>query len=389
MNTTSVTTRHAGTSHKQLTSSTAPMVAAANRPLRVCHVSLTLKTGGLERLLCDFARLADPARSAPLFVAMREIGPFAERIREGGGRVELLSPGGRWQQIRELQRLLRREQIDVVHTHNTYPHIYATIAARLAGVPVVVNTRHGQRLGHGWRSTVPYRAATWLADRVIAVSDDAARLCVTADRLPSRKVVRIWNGIDLEQFEYRGPVDQPIAISVARLSPEKDFATLLRAIPQVVAEVPEFRLQLVGDGPERSRLEQLAAELQLGDRVEFLGECHNVPALLANAGLFVSSSLSEGISLTLLEAMAVGLPVVATAVGGNPEIVVPEETGWLLPAGSPEALASMLVTACRQRSRWPAFGQAGRQRVADHFDIHRMVDDYQTLYETLFGSRKR
>lgn len=373
----------------ELKPSTRDTASSGTRPLRVCHVSLTLKTGGLERILTDIARHHDPSDSVPEFLAIREVGRFADEIRRTGCRVHLLKPAGRLGLIRQMVRQFRAGRFDVVHTHNTYPHLYASLAARLAGVPVVVNTRHGQRAGHGWKSRTQFRWASHLVDRIIAVSDDATQLCVEVDRVPARKVTRIWNGIDLSDFSFSGPASATIAISVARLSAEKDFPTLLRAIALAVREVPDLQLKLVGDGTDRANLEGLAHELGITNCVEFLGERTDVPSLLAQAGFFVSSSLTEGISLTLLEAMAVGLPVVATAVGGNSEIVVDDVTGHLVPAANPAALSQAIVRLCRDKSRWPALGQAGRDRVSEHFEIHRMVSDYEHLYRELLEQKHR
>lgn len=357
--------------------------AEATRPLRVCHVSLTLKTGGLERILADLARHHDPHVCTPEFLAIQDVGRFADEIRDAGGIVHRLSSAGRWGQIKQMQNLFRDQQFDVVHTHNTYPHIYGSIAARLARVPVVVNTRHGQRAGHGWKSRTQFRWASHLVDQIITVSDDAARLCVDVDRIPRRKVLRIWNGIDLADFAFSGPILRPIAISVARLSAEKDFPTLLRAVPQIAAAIPGFQLKIVGDGPERDRLASLTKDLGVSRCVEFLGERTDVPELLRDAGFFVSSSLTEGISLTLLEAMAVGLPVVATAVGGNPEIILPGKTGYLVPAANSQAMAEAVVLMCRDQSSWHQMGRTGRDRVGRYFDVHRMASDYEQLYRKL------
>ena len=358
-------------------------VSLERQPLRVCHVSLTLKTGGLERLLADVARHHNPAESVPEFVALREVGRFADEIRQAGCTVHLLKPAGRIGQVRQLISLFRSGRFDVVHTHNTYPHIYASLAARLAGVPVVINTRHGQRSGHGWKSRTQFRWASRMVDRIVAVSDDAAQLCVHADGVIKRKVIRIWNGIDVDDFQFTGPRPVPVAISVARLSAEKDFPTLLNAVALVIRDVPDFRLQLVGDGPERARLEQLARELNIADHVDFLGERKDVPALLSQAGFFVTASLTEGISLTLLEAMAVGLPVIATSVGGNSEIVDAPHTGRLIPVGDPVRLSAEIIDLIRRRDDWLAMGRAGRKRIAEHFEVRRMVSDYENLYREL------
>lgn len=371
-----------------ITDQTTSAANAATETLRVCHVSLTLNTGGLERLLSDFARLHDKEQFHLEFVAMKSIGKFADEIRDAGCLVHQLTASGRWQQIRELSRWLKTQQIEIVHTHNTFPHINATIAAKLAGVPVVINTRHGQRLGHGWKSRWQYRIASQFADRIVTVSDDAARLCRENDGVPATKIQRIWNGIDLEKFNFTGPELKPVAISVARLSPEKDFSTLLRAVREVVNVVPEFQLRIAGDGQERGKLEQLASDLGIREHVEFLGDRSDVPALLSQAGFFVSSSLSEGISLTLLEAMAVGLPVVATAVGGNPEIVEEGVTGQLVPSDNPNGLAEAMIAMCQRLADWPAIGECGRQRVERHFEIRRMISDYEQLYFDLLKNKK-
>ncbi len=364
-------------------------VSVATRPLKVCHVSLTLKTGGLERILADLACHHTSERCEPTFLALREIGRFADEIRDCGRTVALLQNQSRFGGLREMAQFFRDNRFDVVHTHNTYPHLYATLAARWAGVPVVVQTRHGQRAGHGWKSSLQYRWAAKGVDRIIAVSDDAAGLCVSADKIPAKKVTRIWNGIDLSQFRYTGPRDELVAIAVARLSAEKDFPTLLRAMALVLPRVPGLKLKLVGDGPERAALEALTTELNLRHNVEFLGERRDVPELLTQAGFFITSSLTEGISLTLLEAMAVGLPVVATKVGGNPEIVVQGETGWLAPAANPKALADAIVRMCDEQGLWPTYGRAGCDRVAEHFDIRRMAADYEDLYQSLFDAKRR
>jgi glycosyltransferase involved in cell wall biosynthesis len=182
---------------------------------------------------------------------------------------------------------------------------------------------------------------------------------------------------------------EPIAISVARLSVEKDFPTLLQATAIAAKEVPDLQLRIVGDGPERANLERRVRELGIESRVEFLGERRDVPALLKQAGFFVTASLTEGISLTLLEAMAVGLPVVATAVGGNPEIVQDGVTGRLAPAAQPDALAATMTAMCGNIAHWSTMGRAGRDRVGEWFDVRRMVADYEALYRELMPSKGR
>lgn len=366
------------------------LTGSAERRLRVCHMSLTLCTGGLERLLVDFSRHYDRDRFALSFVVLQDQGQPADDIRRLGCDVVSLplQQLGRLERFRRLTALLRTIQPDVLHTHNAYPHWYGSVAAKFAGVPIVVHSRHGRRFGHNWKERLQFAIASRLSDRVVAVSNDTARLCRDIGRLDLTKVTRIWNGIDLDRFTFRGPSGQPVGISVGRLSAEKDFPTLLHAVALVREVIPEFRFLLAGDGPERTRLEALSRELGLNDCVEFLGERRDVPQLLSQASVYAGSSLTEGISLTLLEAMAVGLPIVATRVGGNPEIVIPGETGALVGVRDSEALAREMIALCINPYHAEKLGTAGRSRVERHFSIQGMVHDYEELYRELYQHKR-
>ncbi|WP_437202475.1 glycosyltransferase [Planctomicrobium sp. SH664] len=357
--------------------------------VRVCHLSMTLKTGGLERLLVDFARFHDATRYDLSFVALDDLGPPAEDLRAAGYPVSSigLRHCGKRAALRKLREHLSAEKIDVLHTHNTYPQFYGSIAGRLAGVPVIINTQHGRGCGPGWKSLWQFRMANRLTDRIIGVSEDAARLCRQQSPGAASKIQCIWNGIDVDRFRYSGPSHEPVAIGVGRLSPEKDYSTLLRATAIVLREFPQFRLRLVGDGAERPRLERLATDLKIADHVEFLGERQDVHELLRTAGFFVSSSKTEGISLTLLEAMAVGLPIVTTRVGGNPEIVVEGETGRLVPPLNPDGLAAGILEMLSERELWSGMGIAARSRIEQHFDVRRMLTNYEALYLELLSKK--
>ncbi len=372
----------------EVSSGNAPRRAAGLKSqLRICHVSMTLKTGGLERLLVEFGRFHQPQNVALTFVALGELGPPAVDLQNAG--FEVISLGvpqtKKAQAIRKLREILQARRIQVVHTHNTYPHFYGTLAARLAGVRTVINTQHGRGCGPGWKSRLQFRIANQLSSRVVGVSEDATRLCQGQDPLNARRMETIWNGIDLERFRFEGPQLVPTAVSVARLSPEKDYATLFRALPRVIQHEPRFQLLLVGDGSERPRLEQLADELGIRAHVQFLGERSDVPQILRTAGFFVSSSKTEGISLTLLEAMAVGLPIVTTRVGGNPEIVVPGETGKLVPSQDPAALAQAICDMLDEQPLWQTQADAARRRVETHFNARNMVRQYESLYRECFS----
>ena len=363
-----------------------------NQPqrLRVCHLSLTLCTGGLERLLVDFARYYNAEQFELEFVALGDTGQPAEEIRKLGCPVieYPLTARGKLGRIRQLTHFFQQKNYDLLHTHNAYPHFYGTLAGRRAKIPAILQTRHGRRFGKTFNERLQFALASRLADRVVPVSDDTGNRCKQIGWLGNKKVTRIWNGIDVERFAFTGPATEMRAITVSRLSPEKDLVTMLEAVKLVIKTIPEFRLSIVGDGPERSRLEQAASRLQLKSHVEFLGERNDVPDLLPQAGFYVSSSLTEGISLTLLEAMSVGLPIVATAVGGNPEIVQQPETGLLVPSANPDLLATAIIQMCSQSDHWMNMGQAARTRVEQHFNVRSMIRDYENLYHEILSLKK-
>jgi glycosyltransferase involved in cell wall biosynthesis len=352
------------------------------RRCRIAHITLGLDTGGQEKLLVEFARLADRRRFDLTFVSLTTRGRLAADIEAHGWPVVALDepPGFRPGMVLRLAPLLRRRRIDVVHTHDSKPLIYSAPAARLAGVQRLVHTRHFAQLAYiTARQTLLTNLSARLTDCYACVSQDSARIAA-AEGVPAKRLRIVRNGIDIGRFACTGPRPDGPAVLVARLSPEKDIATLLRAASMAVRQQPAFRLDIAGNGPARAELMHLAAELNLGDHVRFLGEVRDIAGLLATARFFVLSSLTEGISLTLLEAMSCGLPVAATKVGGNPEVVVDGETGILVPPADPAALAQAMLLLQNDATRGRGMGLAGRARVERCFEIGRMVGAYEALY---------
>jgi glycosyltransferase involved in cell wall biosynthesis len=350
--------------------------------LRVAHVTLGLDVGGQEKLLVEFARCADRRRFDLHFVSLGGRGVLADDLESHGWPVTTLGePSGfRPGLVLRLAHLFRQQRIDIVHTHDERPHIYGAFAARLAGARRLIHTRHhgmGDRLTPRQAGLV--RFAARLTDRFVCVSADSARQAVRQGVSP-RIVRTLPNGIDLARFDPPETRDGGPVVTVARLSPEKDITTLLRAAALAVAEDPSFRLEIAGDGPCGAELRRTASHLGLDGCVHFHGQVRDVRALLARAGLFVLSSLTEGVSLTLLEAMACGLAVVATHVGGNPEVVADGETGLLTPPGDPAALARAMLRLRRDDGERRRLEQAGRRRVERCFDVRRMTGAYEGMY---------
>ena len=351
--------------------------------IKVAHITLGLEIGGQERLLVEMARHADRARFEWTVIVLGPRGPLADALEAERVRVVPLDVPtglrpGLW---RRLARMFRAEHFDVVHTHDDRPLIYGMPAAWWAGVPHRIHTHHHGRLSSiTGRQRFLIRQSAKFAQAFVCVSDDSARFMIEQG-IAAEHVRTIHNGIDLSRFGYQGPADDGVVVTVARLSPEKDVANLVRAAARVVAQFPNARFEVAGDGPCRGELELLARDLRVADKILFHGEVRDIPSLLAKARLFVLPSQTEGISLTLLEAQARGLPVVATAVGGTPEVVLDGQTGLLTPPRDPNALAHAIQTLLADALRGRQMGLAGRQRVENGFDIKTMTRQYEALYE--------
>jgi sugar transferase (PEP-CTERM/EpsH1 system associated) len=358
------------------------------RPLWVVHVSFGLDVGGQEKLLVELARHSDRSRLALGFVSLGHRGALAGDLEACGaavvalGQPSGLKPGLVWR----LARLFRRMRPDVVHTHDPRSLIYAAPAARLARVRRVVHTRHGRDVGATPRQLAMVRCLSRLVDRFVCVSEAVTELS-RQQGIPGRKLSTILNGIDVSRFAYNGPNPDGSIVTVARLGPEKDVGNLVRAAALGMRAAADLRVEVAGSGPCWDHLKSLAAELGVSQRVAFLGEVRDVPAVLARARIFVLPSRSEGIPLTVLEAMARGLPVVATRVGGLTEVVIEGETGLLVPPADPARLAEAILTVWRDAGRGEAMGRAGRRRVEEHFDVRRMVAQYEVLYREGIGER--
>jgi glycosyltransferase involved in cell wall biosynthesis len=303
------------------------------RPLTVLHLSWSLLTGGLERVVLDLARRGPEFGLRPVVAALAQAGPLAERVRKAGTPFYLLGkrPGLDARMVPALVKLLRRERVDVLHAHNQTAAFYGGLAALILGRPLII-TRHGASFGRdpshlrlGW-------LAARLARRVVCVGGEAREVARRVDKVPESRLRLIYNGVDTALYrpdpvaraavrpELGLALTEPVLISVGRLSAEKDHHTLLTALALLGQRGTPPRLLVVGGGPERQALERAAAELGLGAAVLWLGERQDVPRLLAACDAFALSSLSEGVSIAVLEAMAAGLPVAATMEIGRAHV---------------------------------------------------------------------
>jgi glycosyltransferase involved in cell wall biosynthesis len=334
-----------------------------------------------------------------LFVCLDELGPLGEELRNERFSVHVLGRrlGFDWRCSYRLARLLHRERVDVVHAHQYAPFFYGVTARLLYPCPRVLFTEHGRHSPDYPRRKriVANRLLLGRRDRVVGVGEAVRRAVIANEGIPAERVVVIYNGIDLvsspngasdrEQVRREmgiGPDDLAV-IQVARLDYLKDHATAIRTLERVVARRPEARLVLVGEGAEREKIEAEIRQRLLTDHVRLLGLRTDVARLVSAADLFLLTSISEGIPLTVIEAMSAGLPVVSTGVGGVGEIVLDGQTGLLAPAGDDRLLAEHILGLAADPALRRRMGQLGRERARAVFSEGRMHAAYRGLYEEM------
>ena len=364
-------------------------------PMVVAHVLSSFFIGGQEMMAVELATrqvarghrvlavsLA-PAAAGSLDTAFVRAGVETLHLPKRGPTIDITLP-------LRLAAALRRARVDVLHLHNPLPLIYGVPAGKAARCAVVF-TRHGLVEGAGRRLWLRRQLARFV-DAYVAVSSEVADNSRAYRMATEPKLMVIENGIDLGRYQPRSDLRAVVRAelglsasalvmgSVCRLVEGKNVGCLLRAaLPHLG---PEVRLLIIGDGPDRAALEGLARARPQGRFAHFLGQRTDVACLLNGLDLFTLSSNSEGHPLSVIEAMATGLPVLATRVGGIPEMIEDGKTGFLSPADE-AAFAARLALALDQRPRWPMMGEAARAVACQRFSSERMTDRYLALYQEI------
>lgn len=348
---------------------------------RVLHVVPQLEVGGLEGMAIEFAKHTNREAFELLFVCLGERGRPAESIEAQGIKVITLhtAHGLKLSLLKSLLRVIRDFSPSVIHAHNTRAFFYAGLAGKMTRVPVI-GTQHSRRFPKRGRQGLLFKLATRLLNQLVCVSQDSRN--AAEEFGPAKRPLCVRNGIDLARFSDAGCRAGMPAVSVGRLSREKDYGTLIQATKLVVEKRPDFELEIYGAGPCLGELEALVAAANLGRNVRFPGATGQVAEKLSGKSFFVLSSLTEGISLAILEAMASGLPVVATRVGGTPEVVEHGKTGLLVPPENPRELAEAMLAMLEVPAITRRMGEASRSRVEREFEIGRSIRQYEALYRS-------
>jgi len=373
------------------------------RPL-ILHVIHQLAMGGLENGLVNLINNMPASHFRHAVVCVEDYSDFRLRIARPDVEVIALhrSRIGVWRMRLELFRLFRRLRPTIVHSRNL-SGLDALLPARLARVPFCVHGEHGWDIGdlkgEQWKPTMLRRLHAPLVSGYVTVSKDLENYLVKRVGIGPGKIWQVYNGVDTERFVPRpdrdlsllppgfAGADSIIVGTVGRLQAVKDQATLVRAFAALLKNVPtvaaQMRLVIVGDGALSQPLRTLVDELGVGHQVWFAGACNEVARVMAGFDVFVLPSLSEGISNTILEAMSCGLPVLATAVGGNLELVQDSHSGRFFQPGDVAGLARLLADYGNDPAMRRAHGEQARQVAVKRFSLGAMVANYQAVYESL------
>ena len=368
--------------------------------LRVLHLVNRFWIGGAERQFVERLR-RHPAGFEAVVGCLELSGPMLEQVRALGYEPHLFPLRGSMlranslKQIARIAALIREQDIRIVHSTDFNTNLLALPAARLGGATAVVSRVDLGHLRAGFgkwhREAEKWNARR--ADLVIANADAVRAVCIREERCRPERVVVVRNGIDLARFDELaaqplqaplpiGPEDVPVAV-IGNLWPVKGHRTLVEAAALLSHKLPRVKFLCAGEGPERGPLEKRIAELRLQDRVFLLGHRLDVPAILVRVRAACLCSSAEGLSNAMMEAMAARLPIVATAVGGNPELVRNGENGLLVPYGDEPSLAAKLEELLSDGARAAEMGAKGRARVETELTLSRMAEAYGKAYRRL------
>ena len=370
--------------------------------MRILFLSTSMGMGGADSQLLSAAQELRGRGHEVLIVSLTPLGPMGLDARRLGLRTESLEmrrglpdPRG----LVRLARLVRDWRPHVVHSHMVHANLMARALRLVSPVPALVSTVHNIHEG-GWIRMAAYRWTNALVDRMTIVSEAAAERFIN-DRIIPRELLRIVpNGVDTEQTgrlpagtrealrRSLGLEHAFVWLAVGRFEVAKDYPNMIRAFARVRERQADAVLLLVGRGSLQEQTEALVRELGLTPAVRFLGVRSDVPVVMSAADAYVMSSAWEGMPMVLLEASAAGLPIVATAVGGNREVVVDGESGYLVPARDDEALAAAMLRLCaRSGAERRAMGEKGREHIRANYGVRRVADRWEELYQEVLAQR--
>ena len=365
-------------------------VNVAPKRIHVMHVVLNLDPGGLENGVVNVVNGLDEREFISTVCCLQYAGAFANRVHKRTTVFEMGHTTGNDLLLPvRLAAHIRRLRPDIVHTRNPEPYLYGFPAAILGGVKAIVHSEHGRSFPERPLRRWVQRQFSRRTDLIFSLSQDLRKSLIKHIGIAPEKIEVLYNGVDLDKFRtthardvrQRLNIDGKLVVgAVGRLVPVKNYALLIEAVYQLRQRFDVF-LMLVGEGPERVNLEALVAQRELQQRVVFLGHQDNVQDFVGAMDIFVLPSHDEGMSNTLIEALAAGVPCIASRVGGNPEVIRHRQDGLLFDSNDLRALVEHLVLLCENPQLRGRIAASGRTRVEEDFSLQTMLVNYQNMYK--------
>jgi len=299
----------------------------------------------------------------------------------------------------KLRNLFKKEKFDIVHTHLFHANVVGRIVAYVCRVPIVISTLHYAFSYNGKFGIFLERFTSRLADRIIVVSNAVKKFCINEIGISEDRLQLIYNGIDIDiiknSLSYSPTLKEQMSLNnhfiigcIGRFEEVKGHRYLLQAVAETMKNYSRIKVLLVGSGSLKSNLKKMANELGISEATIFLDKRRDIVQILDSIDLYVMPSLQEGLSITLLEALAMGKPVIATAVGGNPEVIVDGESGLLIPAKDYRALSGAIISLLNNRQKAKQLGLKAMERVSKEFDIKKAVQKIESLYELIIDEKQ-
>lgn len=352
--------------------------------MKIAHIVDSMEVGGAEMLVLQMCRLQRELGHDPRVYAVAALGPLGERLRSEGFSVEPNVGRHLSDSVQNFSRIFKSDPPDVAHIHNPTPTIYASMAARRAGVPSIISTRHSLVAPpHKMVAELKYAVAARFCDWIVGICDATKQNVKSLHTVPSRKITCVYNGAAplVRASRENWPAKSGFTlVYVGRIEPVKNHPLLLNAFRSALESKPDLRLWMVGGGSELPALQRLAADLRIAEQVTFWGQQLDVAPFFSAADAFIMSSRSEGLPMSLLQAFSLGLPAIVTDVGGMAEVVRLSQAGIIVSATDSTDMASAIVRLASNAEDRERLSKKAVSAFHERFSLQTMVSAYFDLY---------
>ncbi len=361
--------------------------------IKIVYIINSLALGGAEKLLLELIKKTDKDKFDISLCTINGAGPLLSEFEKLGITLKIFQKKTKFDLnvIGQSKGFLKEIKPDIVHTHLFAGDTWGRIAAILAHVPVIISTEHNINLDENWLKRIIKLILSWFTDKIIAVSQGVKDYTIKFEKINPQKLEVIYNGIDLNKFNFRGlrqiELNKINAIVVARLAEQKGHRYLLEAMPDIIKKYPGFVLNILGRGNLKDDLEKQAQDLGIANQVVFKGTSLEPEKILNQMDLFILPSVWEGLGIAIIEAQAIGLPVLASNIGGIKELIEHKKTGLLFEPKDPQAIFEAVDLLLSNPEMAKQLVENAHSQVKEKFSLDNMVTQYEKIYLKLMAKK--